>query len=85
MPLACSKSVTDISVPPAGNLDDAFTLTPPCRIAASRPLDHEARVFYHLEVRVTDLDPLDPRTDTHTYTVKIADVNDNTPVSTISS
>ena len=73
--------VTSAPFHAAGNTDDAFTLTPPCRIQTSRPLDHETQVLYDLEIRVTDLDPTDPKTDTQVYTVKIADVNDNTPVS----
>ena len=75
------SSLNSAPVHAAGNTDDAFTLTPPCRIQTSRPLDHETQVLYDLEIRVTDLDPTDPKTDTQVYTVKIADVNDNTPVS----
>ncbi|KAK7101764.1 protocadherin Fat 4-like isoform X2 [Littorina saxatilis] len=63
----------------SGNVDGAFTLVPPCRIATSRSLDHEVRVLYDLEISVTDLDPVDPQTDTHVYTVKVSDINDNTP------
>ncbi|KAL8603768.1 hypothetical protein ACOMHN_024384 [Nucella lapillus] len=62
-----------------GNIKDSFTLKAPCRIETTKPLDHEARVFYYLKVRVRNLDPLDIKNDTLVYKVKVTELNDNTP------
>lgn len=54
-------------------------------ITAVGVLDREMKANYTLDVRATDLDPVNPRSNTTVVEIEVVDSNDNPPVFTNAS
>ncbi|KAM5140959.1 protocadherin-15 [Mantella aurantiaca] len=67
------------------NLINVFRITSNGSIYTSVKLDREVRDYYELIVEATDSAPADPRRSTVTLTIKVTDIDDNSPVFTNSS
>ncbi|KAM9325027.1 protocadherin-15 [Gastrophryne carolinensis] len=67
------------------NLNNIFRITANGSIYTSVKLDREVRDYYELIVEATDSAPTDLRRSTITLTIKVMDIDDNSPVFTNAS